>query len=670
MCYGEGTAEPDSAHIAGFNRFVQIREFRTIVKNRHRVTAQRSGWLVISIPIFLLAISIQPAFLGHVVSGADVRSGGIPTGKQALAQGPSAAIAGRSISLGQGPQYGAVDPSSGRIYVTDIYSNTVSIFSSKTSEPLATDPVGTEPWGVAVDPKTNDAFVADRGGDNVTVIHGLTVTRSIRVGPDPTWTLYNPISNLIYVTDESSNLSAISPSTYAVTARIPLGSNCFSNQMTFDPTNGFVYITLSYCNKVIVVNAAMTTVVQTIKVGNYPVGIVYDAANTDVYVVDYGGVGGEDCSAVTQIADLTVTHTFYVDSDCADFNIGYYPLEGLLVTTGVSVEIDSGSGVLASINTFEDPQTPFYDQSNGAMYVPDQEENTIDDIRGPPLSPVAKLYTTEPAGLATTPTGTEYVARYSSGTVAVIGEATNKVVHVLTVGAGAYGVAYDSGTNAIYVTDSLAAEVSVIAVASNKVIATIPVGLQPEGISYDPVDHTVDVANFASNSLMFINDHSYLVTAATLVGHGPVGVFASHGTVYVSNSYSGSVSVVSGASHKVVNTFSVDLQPQQLAVDQGNLFVTSTGTGDLDVVNVSNGQVVTTIYLGGNPTGVVVDGGNLFVADPENGGVYEISASTFFNSITYYAAPHPYFLAVAPDSGFLFATDFLYNDEIARFSLT
>ncbi|MFZ1023699.1 MAG: YncE family protein, partial [Thermoplasmata archaeon] len=530
---------------------------------RRPISARVGVWILLSIIIFILTVSFQPTISSPFDPALRADSPLLsPHDVLPVSSNGSSSIQ-PNLQAGATATYGAIDPATGDLYVTNAAADTVSVFSSTTGKTLATIPVGIIPWGIAVDPRTNEIYVADRGfvgaaGGNVTVIRGLTVIRTIEVGPSANWVIYDPIANLMYVLDSSpwnpnSNLSAISPVTNSVTAKIAFPTGCFANWDAFDPGNGLDYVTLSYCNEVVVIDATTTSIVGTIRVGNNPLGVAYDPIDSRIYVVDWYGLGSNGCSAVTVISGMTVLQNFFIDKGCGDGAVAFYPPTGMLLfTNGVNFVIYRGSQALESVNFPGLAAFPFYDPSNGQMYIPNSNNGVVLDVNGPWFNPVGTVYSGLSAGVAVTSQGEEYIAQYDSGTVIVISEATNKILKRITVGLGPYGVVYDPSSNAIYVTDELEAEVSVINANTRSVTTTVSVGVQPEGISYDPVHHQIDVANFASNSLTVINDYSNHVTATVAVGRGPVGVDASTGTVYVSNSFADSVTVVSGRTHAVL----------------------------------------------------------------------------------------------------------------------
>jgi YVTN family beta-propeller protein len=74
-----------------------------------------------------------------------------------------------------------------------------------------TIPVGTGPAGVAVNPLTNTAYVANFIDGTVSVISGRTgtVTGTIPVGNNPLVVAVNPVTNKTYVTNFSDGTVSV-----------------------------------------------------------------------------------------------------------------------------------------------------------------------------------------------------------------------------------------------------------------------------------------------------------------------------------------------------------------------------------------------------------------------------------------------------------------------------
>ena len=69
---------------------------------------------------------------------------------------------------------------------------------------------GTYPCAVAVNPVTNKVYVANYGGDSVTVIDGATnSTTTVAVGTMPSAVAVNPVTNKVYVANAGSTIVTV-----------------------------------------------------------------------------------------------------------------------------------------------------------------------------------------------------------------------------------------------------------------------------------------------------------------------------------------------------------------------------------------------------------------------------------------------------------------------------
>ncbi|MBI3962257.1 MAG: YncE family protein, partial [Deinococcus sp.] len=82
----------------------------------------------------------------------------------------------------------AVHPAGSLVYVTNWFSDTVSVMATATNTVVATVPVGDRPLGVAVSPDGARAYVVNFGSDSVSVLDTTTnsVIGAVRVGRGPT----------------------------------------------------------------------------------------------------------------------------------------------------------------------------------------------------------------------------------------------------------------------------------------------------------------------------------------------------------------------------------------------------------------------------------------------------------------------------------------------------
>jgi YVTN family beta-propeller protein len=120
----------------------------------------------------------------------------------------------------------------------------------------ATIPVGSFPEGVAVDPATHTAYVANSGAATVSVIDAATstVTATIPVGTHPHGVGADPVTHTAYATNyNDGTVSVIDEATSTVTATIPVGS--FPIGVAVDPAAHTAYVTNYFAGTVSVISA-------------------------------------------------------------------------------------------------------------------------------------------------------------------------------------------------------------------------------------------------------------------------------------------------------------------------------------------------------------------------------------------------------------------------------
>ena len=210
-----------------------------------------------------------------------------------------------TIPVGSGPFGVAVDPAAGTVYVTNNGDGTVSVIDAATRAVTATIPVGSGPDGVAVDPAAGTVYVTNNGAGTVSVIDAATraVTATIPVGSCPYGVAVDPAAGTVYVTNyRGATVSVIDAATRAVTATIPVGPVPW--EVAVDPAAGTVYVTNGGPRTVSVIDAATRAVTATIPVGSDPSGVAVDPAAGTVYVTNSVNAG-----TVSVIARPVITTT-------------------------------------------------------------------------------------------------------------------------------------------------------------------------------------------------------------------------------------------------------------------------------------------------------------------------------------------------------------------------
>ena len=83
--------------------------------------------------------------------------------------------------------------------------------------------------------------------------------------------------------------------------------------------------------------------------------------------------------------------------------------------------------------------------------------------------------------------------------MSVIDGATNAVTATVATGTSPEGVAVNTVTNTVYVTNVLSDNVTVINGSNNTVTATVPAQSEPTAVAVDPVTNIVYVADLNNN---------------------------------------------------------------------------------------------------------------------------------------------------------------------------
>jgi YVTN family beta-propeller protein len=192
------------------------------------------------------------------------------------------------LTVGTYPVGVAVNPVTKKIYITDEFSNSVSVISGTSNSVEGTIAVGDFPYGVAINPFDSRVYVTNRGSDTVSVIDGSTNTKlhNITVQNSPVGIAVNPSANWIYVTNINSNtVSVIDGITDKVTANITVGKIPYG--IGVNPITKKVYVTNIGTNTVSVIDGLKNKVTGNITVGKNPVGIAVNPATNKILVTNY-----------------------------------------------------------------------------------------------------------------------------------------------------------------------------------------------------------------------------------------------------------------------------------------------------------------------------------------------------------------------------------------------
>ncbi len=191
----------------------------------------------------------------------------------------------------------------GLLYVTNIFSDNVSVIDPRTRSVVDTVPlVGgndcAHPFGVGYDKKHDTIYVACQQFTAATAIDARTNTPigdPIEVGSSPFGIAYDERNGDVYIAIAHDNdVTVVDGDTRKVIDHIPVGEAPFG--IAYDGRRGFLYVTNAQSDTVSVIDGATNTVVRTIPVapgqlpaGLAPMGIAYDGRNDTIYVANFGG---------------------------------------------------------------------------------------------------------------------------------------------------------------------------------------------------------------------------------------------------------------------------------------------------------------------------------------------------------------------------------------------
>jgi YVTN family beta-propeller protein len=237
----------------------------------------------VDVGTFPYAVTLQPA--NNLVYVANYRSNTVsvidPTSNKVI----------DTINVGTGP-YALATTQKG-VLVANSGSDTVSVIN-ETNNVQKNIPVGLHPTGIAINPKTNMIYVTNEYSNTVSVIDGTTYTvvNTISVGRWPYDVDVNSGDNMVYVTNmRSDTVSVINGTTNKSITDVPVPvSRCTSPSAPFgiavNSNTGSVYVTHLFCGVMSVIDGNTNNVVSNVIVGDVPQGIAVNPGTKMIYVVN------------------------------------------------------------------------------------------------------------------------------------------------------------------------------------------------------------------------------------------------------------------------------------------------------------------------------------------------------------------------------------------------
>jgi len=312
------------------------------------------------------------------------------------------------VLVGSAPQGEAFDPATRTVYVANAGDNTVSVVSARTCNAVhtsacgrtpATVTVGTNPSGVAIDDATHTVYVTDAFSNKVSVINAATCNavttsgcgqtpRTVATGRGPVGIAIDPATDTLYVTNNGSGVNgggntvsvidggicnAVNTSGCGQTpATVTVGRGPFD--AAFDAPSKTVYVTNPFGGSVSMINARTCHAGDTsgcgqkpptVTFGSSPFPVAVDHRTNTVYVGNNGDgtvsvIDGATCNATTtsgcgHAAINGATCNATITTGC-----GRTPPRVHLGTSPLAVAVDQATDTIYTLNP--PPQHRFRDQ--------------------------------------------------------------------------------------------------------------------------------------------------------------------------------------------------------------------------------------------------------------------------------------------------------------------
>ena len=348
-------------------------------------------------------------------------------------------------------------------YAANFNSGNVSMIDILTSLPVATIPVGSGPWGVALSPDGKQLYVSNYLGNTVSVIDTATSTviATIPVQSSPSGLAFSPDGTAVFVANGgSSNVSVINTASQTVSATIPVQSTPVGIAMAVTTGGTFAYVTNSGSNNVSVISvSASPSVVATINVGSSPRWAAVSPNNSMVYVENYGG---GNVSAIS-VASNTVSATIPVGSG----------------PHGAAFSPDSSTAYVTNLS------------SNSVSVINTGSNTVLNTIPG----------FSSPVEISVTPDGSSaYVTNSGNNTVAVVNTASDTITTTVPVGTFPIGVAMAAApATTLQVTQPLSpTQPNTFGFGSNNYVVQYPAGSNFSGINMTVTAVEITPAQFAA----------------------------------------------------------------------------------------------------------------------------------------------------------------------------
>ncbi|MGQ0431089.1 MAG: beta-propeller fold lactonase family protein [Microthrixaceae bacterium] len=636
----------------------------------------------------------------------------------ATSSGGPSVLAGTPLPTGPAPSQVAIAPipitvtgsqSQWNVYVVNSGANDLRRYilsvdsalctaslAPPTTLPASIIPVGTTPYGIAIAPDGQTAYVSNSGAASITPINLVTASAGtpIPVGLKPQGLAITPDGKTVYVVNTTSGtVTPVSTETRLPGAPITVGSSPLLVAITSDGATAYVTNSggpPSVTPIDVATNKAKPAVIM--PEGTSPTGVVISPDATTVYVASYstGSVHmistADNALVGAPIVGFVGPVGLAITPDQAP--VARISASATSVPAGTAVTLDASASTVmfGTISTYQ------FDFGDGTAPVVTSSPTVTHTYTTPGTYP-AVVYELSSGGTGyissfTGQTYSRYAPRQANG---VPQDAAGIFINV-TVGAG---VAIPRNTPVIYVSNLGNDKITPVALPSSGppiIGSTIPVGSGPAFSAVTPDGRGLLVSNFIGNTVTPVaicpsgSSVTYTPGSALPTGSGPSQIAVSPtpaagstGTapkwnVYVASSGGSDIrhyvlSLDLGACTASIaaslpiqaSIIPVGQAPYGIAItpDGKTAYVSNSGSGTVTPIDLALGQPGVPIPVGQRPQGIAItpDGKTVYVANSGSGTVTPITVATNTPGAPISTGTNPTVIAITPNGGSAFVTN-------------
>ena len=494
----------------------------------------------------------------------------------------------------------------------------------------------------------------------------------------PSLEVFDPQTDEVFVEGFYSGIiDVVSGQSNEVVATIDAGQ--YANTLAYDSQNNNIYFGLQTADLVGTVNASTDLIQRTVNIGFEPLAMAADPVTGDLFVTGWNSTGTAFV-AVLSGAYGTVLTTFPFGTNrfpvAGPNGIAYDPTDGNFYIPSIVGGVPQGTrgnltvvngttpAVLTNLSLTFNPDAILYLPSTGDFFLGNGGGANLSIYDPTSTSVVGNVSLPNTPSLLEDAASQHRVYVGIDGNVSVVNSETNRVIKTFAVTRQPDGLAFDTLSSELYISDYVWNNVSVVNTSSYRPVAAVLLGAAPYNMAFDGANGDLYVADLLSSQLIVVNGSSDRVTGFVPLGSTPYGVAYDPRTrdVYVDNYYAGNVSVVSTATNSLIGYLPAGVQPWGIAYDGANhdLYVTNPGSDNITVLNPANGTVAGSINMSSAPGAIAYDpqSSRLFVGDynVNNVSIYNASTNAFLANAT--VGTEPYTIAVDPGSGNAFVGNY------------